>query len=262
MNDPHVERLFYTFRSENEDDRFDQAEPLSTTIGDWDVVIVGGELTATPNNHFPDDISAKVSFGSILNSWETAAFLSPNRYRISFQYRHAEIVDRKPTPGIVELSPASLHATGLAIVSNQIRHIKVFPEPNCNFNASTLTDELIRKIKRYLDGKDRLSAMAYLCLTTLEDEYGQRKTASKILNMDEKILNTLGRLCDSSDPEHGRKARGKGPSKYSPNEKKWIEDLLFIIVNRIGEINAGVTENRKIIMADLPPLDDVYELPT
>lgn len=256
MNDPHVERLLYKFKSENENDQFDEAEALKTIISDWEVELVDGELTAKPNIHFPNAESARIEFDDILNSWESAALLDPGRYRISFQYKHAEIIDRQPTPGVVTLSPATLYITATTGNINLIHNIKNYPAPKRNFVSSPLTDELIGKIKKYLDGRNTLAGMGYWFFTILKREYGNRENVSRVLNFNEKVLSTLGRITESSDPDHGRKAIGKGPEKYSENEKKWIEEALFMIVNRIGEINAGVKETKRIFMSDLPPLDD------
>src|SRR5687767_14998213 len=103
MNDPHVAKLYYRFISEDPTVLFENAQPLTITLGSFDVEIKDGVLVAGPQEHYSDEESAKAAFEPFLHSWESASFLSPSKFRIRFKFDHADVVDRNPTPGRITL---------------------------------------------------------------------------------------------------------------------------------------------------------------
>ncbi len=251
MNDPHVEKLVYRFASENINDKFDNAKTLKTTLGNFEVELSENILSAFPHDHYPDEDSARIAFEPLMHSSESTAFLSSSRFRIYFRYLHADIVDRNPTPGVINLH---VHSAVFAMTAGEvtlIREMPEYPPPEHNFLASALSDELIKHIKDYLDGRIPLAAMTNWFETILRREYGSREEVSKKLNIDLRVLNTLGLLSTSSDPIYGRKEGGPGPSKLNSDEIKWLVTVVFVLVKRIGEINSGVTATNKIKMSDL-----------
>ncbi len=66
MNDPHVEKLYYRFVSEDSDDRFEKAQPLTTTLGSFDIELREGLLIASPQAHYADEESARATFEPIV----------------------------------------------------------------------------------------------------------------------------------------------------------------------------------------------------
>ncbi|MEM2111891.1 MAG: hypothetical protein QXX08_08460 [Candidatus Bathyarchaeia archaeon] len=253
MNGPHVEALYYRFINENPNDRFDEAVPLITTVQDFDIELNGALLTVKPKLHFSDIDSAKAAIDPILKSWESAAFLDIGRYRIRFVFKNAKVIDRKPSPGLnIVLDPVELVVTAETVTV--IRGNTKYPAPSLTFRSSELTDELVDLIKRYHDGQIPLAAMTNWFETILRREYGNRDRVSKNLFVQKKVLATMGRLSESSDPVHGRKAKGQGPSQISPNEIRWLEAVAIRLVERIGEINAGSQTLSTISMSDFPQI--------
>ena len=258
MNDPHVEKLYYRFISENPGDSFEKAQPLTITLGSFSVEIHDGQLVATPKDHYPGEESAKVEFEPILHSWESSAFLSPIKLRIRFKFDHADVIDRNPTPGLVSLhvhgveTIFTLGTPTLTVVHN------LYPSPDTGFVASSLTDELIYRLQQYKDGRQTLPHVAYYILDKLEQEFGEgkkgkRTEAAKVLNVNYAVLDKFGNYSNKPDVRIGRHA-SRHDIPLTREELVWLEEVAFRLVRRVGEINAGTTPLSPIGMDSFPPI--------
>lgn len=260
MNDPHVEKLYYRFISESPEDNFEKAQPLAITLGSFDVEIRDGRLCAIPQDHFPDEESAKTAFEPLLRSWESAAFLSPNKLRIRFKFDRAYIIDRNLTPGVIELNAAhiSISAYACGIAATVDHHL--YPPPDMNFAASALTDELIYRLRQYKDGRQALPHVAYYILDRLEQEYFQgksgksektekRKVLVRQLKIEGTVLDKFGSYSNKKDAKIGRHG-SRIDTPLTSEELNWLEEVAFRIVKRVGEINSGINNLPDIKLSD------------
>ena len=255
MNDPHVANLFYRFISEDPSVLFDKAQPLTLNLGSFEVEIKDGGLVATPQEHYSDEESAKAAFEPFLHAWESTAFLRPSKYRIRFKFDHADVIDRNPTPGQVTLYARGIVSTATMGTPVITLHVSKYPEPDPNFVASLLTDELIFRLQQYKDGRQTLPHVGYYILERLEQEIagGKRKQLAKILNVDFDVLDKIGRFSNKPDARIGRHASSTN-DPLSDNEVNWLEEAIFRLVRRAGEINSGSQTLPFITMSDLPYL--------
>ncbi len=261
MNDPHVESLSFHFISEDPNDTFDETEPLIMSLGTFEVDLQNGKLTVRPQEHFANEESAKVAFEPLLHSWEITALLHEKRYRIRFKYDNAHVIDRNPSPppsgtvvGLATLTlEGRLSAIGTLVAS---RNNKEYPNPDPSFQTSTLTDELIFRYKRYLDGRELLTTMANWVETRLRKEYGNRSDVAKALNIHEEVLRNIGKFCATNDPLYGRKAQGKGPEKLTSAHRMWLDKVIPLLILRVGKVNDGLETHPQITLKDLPQLDE------
>src|SRR5215208_6033168 len=111
MNDPHVKKLYYRFISEDPTVLFENAQPLTLTLGSFEVEIKDSVLVAIPHEHYSDEDSAKAAFEPFLHSWESSSFLSSSKFRIRFKFDQADVIDRNPTPGRVTLYAKGITST-------------------------------------------------------------------------------------------------------------------------------------------------------
>ena len=120
-------------------------------------------------------------------------------------------------------------------------------------------ETLWQRYNNYLDGKEPLPAMAYFCLTLIENKAGgkkKRESAAKLFLIDEEILSTLGNLTTNrGDPKTARKVpeKGKNMIALSNNEEKWIKAAVKILIRRMGEL-ANIQSAQPITMSDLPKI--------
>jgi len=253
--DPHVQALYYRFKSLSGLDAFDKAVPLSGALGDFDFTLESAVLVAHPRTQFPDRESARDALEPYLRSWERGAFLSSSNHRIEFEYDHADIIDRDPDPGSITVYPETIQVRAMAFDATIKRDNGRYPEPDPTFVTTPLTDRLAERLRRVRDGGAEVPAAAYTVLTALEAGYGgggkgARKKAAVALSVDLEILRTLGELTDRRDPDVGRKA-GTTPVPFTAAELWWLRDAMELLIRRTGELAAG-TAIRQLSMNDLP----------
>jgi hypothetical protein len=258
MNDPHVEKLYYRFISEDPNIRFEKAEPLQISVGSFDVEIQDSLLVAVPRDHFPNEESAKAAFEPILHSWESSVFLGPRKFRIRFKFDKADVVDRNQTPGRTTLYAHTAGSLESAGTITAILYSSKYPEPDLNFAASPLTDELIFRLQQYKDGRQTLPHVAYYILERLEKEFAgtkakRRKELARILNIDDDVLDKMGHFSNKPDARIGRHASSID-APLSNKELNWLEEAVFRLVKRAGEISFGSKILPIIKMSDFPKL--------
>ena len=98
--------------------------------------------------------------------------------------------------------------------------------------------------------------MAYACLTFIEKKAGgSRKFAANLFKIDLQILNKLGNLtANKGSTETARKFSEKGSiTALNEKEKKWIEAVVKIFIQRMGEL-ANIQTAKSITMTDLPKI--------
>lgn len=247
MPDPHVEALYYRFKSLNDLDTFERAVPLHGVLGAFDFALESGVLIARPRVHFGDRQSAKSALEPLLRSWELAAFLSPSNNRIRFEYEQSDVVDRRPDGGDIVIYPDTIQVRAIAFDATVKRDNGRYPEPDANFAVTSLTDRLAERLRRVRDREELASAAAYYVLTALELEYGRaarrgqkrRDAAAAGLSVDAEILDTIGRLTASEDPDIGRKAHSGNPSGLTAEDIWWLQQAMVLLIRRTGEIGAG-----------------------
>ncbi len=257
MPDPHVQALYYRFKSLSELDTFDKAVPLSGSLGDFDFTLESGVLVAHPRSHYPGSESARDALEPYLSSWERHALLSEANHRIQFEYDHANVVDRDPDPGNVVVYPDTIRVRAIAFAATIKRDNGVYPMPDPGFVTTPLTDRLAERLRRVRDGEAEAPAAAYYVLTALDADYGggrknARKKAATAMAVDFEILGMLGKLTDRRDPDVGRKA-GTAPMPLTAAELWWLRAAMQALIRRTGELAAG-TPVRMLWMSDLPAL--------
>jgi hypothetical protein len=255
--DPHVQALYYRFKSLSDLDTFDKAVPLSGALGDFEFTLESAVLVAHPRAHFPDRESARDALEPYLRSWERGAFLSSSNHRIEFEYDHADIVDRDRNPHNIVLYPEPIRLRLVALDATVKRENGRYPEPDAGFATTPLTDRLAERLRRVRDAEAEVPAAAYTVLTALEANYGggrkgTRQKAAVAMSVDLEILHTLGELTDRRDPDLGRKA-GTTPVPFTAAELWWLRDAMGLLIRRTGELAAG-TAIRQLSMSDLPSL--------
>jgi len=259
MNDPHVEELCYRFISENSSDRFEEAAPLITTLGTFEIELKDSVLTVRPQEHYAEVDKAKEDFEPHLKSWESSAFLDSSRFRIRFAFMDARLADRDPAPDETTLSVKVAEMVMIAERVALVRDMKTYPCPASSFRADPPTEELIYRLKKYRDGRESLPVVAYYVLEKLEvafvgkNQKNVRQELGRQLRVDNDILKRLGELSNIPDPRIGRHA-AQGDAQITPEELHWMEAVTFRLARRVGEIHAAIPHLPQITMGDFPPI--------
>ena len=251
MNDPHVQSLRYRFEP-TEGNKFN-APPVPWNTTEADFELADGYLTARPKNHYPDIEQARVVIDPLVRAWEVEAGINYRQREFRFKFTNGEVIERRPTPGVVKLS-GTITATGsLSAVLTRAN----YPPPPRQFIVTPDVDVIWERYARYREGAESLPSMAYFCFTVLKGPARRRTEAAIKYNISDAILKKLENLTSTKgDPSMARKApRGGSYEPLTKREIDWIETVVLAIIRRLSEAAISPTNLRKITMADLPPLD-------
>ena len=255
MQSPEVRvtRMFFRVVNESATDDFAGAQPLSGRLGDWDFTLDNGALVAMPKEEFRSREAAKVDLEPLLREWAQAAFLTPNAFRIRFEYDRSDVEVLDPEPGAVFVFPESAVATVSVGTPTVVIGHRTFPSPDSTFRRTPLTDLLTERVRAFRDGRAELPAVAYVVLSALQTAFGSRAKCATALAVDRRVLDHLGRLSAQYDPEIGRKVEGE-PKALTGQELAWLHAAIVRLVRRVGEHASGRPLSQ-IRLHDLPHLD-------
>ena len=256
MRDPHVESLRYRLKTPATT-IYENPPAVKVIRNEFECHLNNGVLTCRMREHFPAVEEARRVVEDFLRSWEIKTELKIGRGEMRFQLEDSHVIDRDPPP---PGGPKKVQLSGTATLTSNISAIlhvtrRKYPDPPTVFTVTPDVETLWQRYNNYLDGKEQLPAMAYFCLTLVENKARGRKPAAKLFLIQETILDKLGYLTSrKGDAETARKFPEKGGIiPLSEKENKWIEAVVKILIRRTGEL-ANIQSTQLITMTDLPKM--------
>lgn len=259
MNDPHVKVLHYRVVYGQSVD-YDKAPPLQEETAEFTLSMDGKHAVFEIKSHYASVEEARKGVEEYIRAWETLAGIEhyPGDFRLVFE--RPEVIDRSPSPNsgnVLSLTAQIFSHVHLSAQATSHISRDKFPEPPKEFVLSPDAETMYLRYKAYREGRENLTAMAYMCLTVLEATAGGRTKAAKRYSIDEKVLITLGRLTSvKGSPQEARKFPERGSfDPLVPEEHQWLIEATKALIRRVGERKANRTTTLKQIkMSDLPPL--------
>lgn len=253
MNDPHVEAL--VFRIEH-DERvcYEVAATFVHKTPSFCVRIEGGLARFEMKDHHATADSARAVVEPFIQAWELDAGLRDGPGVLQFAYQGAQLIDRQPTPGVLQPEAAQVQIAG-SPPELVVTHRK-YPSPPSGLAVNVDVDVMYDRYRRYKNGQALLADMANFCLTVFETSAkgSQRSAAAKMYGIDTDVLSKLGELAAQKGGREARKAKGLR-TDFSDKESRWIEDAAKTIIRRAAEVADDPHRSRdQITMAELPPL--------
>ena len=226
-----------------------QAPPVKVELDRFTCRLEGARLTVIPSDDYDDEASAIAVLAPLLRGWEAKTDLVDG-YPLRFDFLTAQLEEVDPPPD-EQIGHAST-----AVVAIQVMEVTVcrerleypLPDPAIRFEGH-LTELLRPRWRQVLRGKDSLTTVAYVIVTTLEEHCGGSAKAAKTLNISSKVLTELRRLASVPDPQHGRKA-SKQTGTLTIEHIRWIREACAVILRRLLEYEAGADLSHKITKAD------------
>ena len=238
MNDPHVKRLYYkVIVGEGVD--YKNAPALFGTTHEFEFSFDAEKAIFSMKKHYSSSDEAIAVVEPYLRAWDILIGLVHDPKDLQLKFDHADIIDRAPSTkkGVsINLQTLSGHVTLSGKVHVHISRNKFPPFPK-NFKASPDAETMYLRYKSYREGKESLTAMAYMCLTVFQASAGGRTEAANMYCIDYDILDTLGRLTSTKGgPEDARKYPKNGKfDPLHPKEKKWIIAVVKTLIRLAGE---------------------------
>ena len=262
-----MESLVYRVESA-ENIIYDAPPSVQVAKDRWSGCLEDGILACRMKAHYASISDARTEIESYLRAWEVNANLKHGKGSIRFVYQDANVIDLAPQEtgrGVVLCPKAAMMTMSTMTSSVQVIR-KNYPPPPRDFMVSPDVETLWGRYEGYLNGKERLSAMAYFCLTVIEVIYGgqrkkgenTRKAAARTIKVDLEVLDTLGKLTSTrGDKTTARKFLAQS-LPLTKTECAWIEAVMKALIYRVGEYEysscgdcSALTE---ITMADFPRL--------
>lgn len=251
MNDPHVVALIYRVKH-SEGTNFDEAKPLEFETSQFSVRLENGTARFALKEDYSDVTEARSSIEPSIHMWEMWDSLNPELSGFGLEYSTSEIVDRNPPLG----NYGHLVLSGIRISTPVVKNSGrlYYPEPPTEQAAMNADIEVMAyRHWLYRQDRDTLAAMAYFCLTVLENSTGRltnkRKHAALQYYVDPKVLNKLGNLTNSKGGRNARKGRGV-EQDFAPSEQMWIELTIKRLIRRAADVAHSPNRKLPIITMD------------
>ena len=238
MNDPHVVALIYNVEHP-EGINFDEAEPLEFETSQFTVRVEEGAARFDLKMHFSKAEEARATIEPFIRVWETWDALNPLLTGFKLVYATSEVIDRNPPPGNYghQVLP-SLYQSGIGGFPDD--GSRNYPVPTTEQAAMNAEVEVMAyRYWLYRQGRDRLAAMAYFCLSVLEissqHNGSRREQAAARYRVDRSVLNEIGRLTAFKGGREARKGQGIEQS-FTEHERMWLERKIKVLIRRVADI--------------------------
>ena len=253
MNDPHVVALKYQIEHEPDVINWSQAGPLDKEEPSFRVQVENRRVRFELNEHYASEEAARFAVeADYIPNWEFVAGLvwGPNAFRLRFHC--SEIKDRNPPPGPHPLLARARLGRLTARAYLAPPAPSSFPEPpRTAIKRSPDVDSMYRHYLRHLEGGEPLPAMAYFCLTKLEQMAGGRDAAAVRFSISKKVLRRIADLSTNKGGAGARKAVGHA-APHTPEEERFLKSAIKTLIHRAAEVESGPHPSRtKVTLADI-----------
>jgi len=222
----------------------------TASVASFECTVTRERLTAKPVIDYPDEDSARAALEPTLHAWEaTTELIDGYPVRFDFEQSQMEVVDPSEgntvaMAGVAMVAVATLEATATLERGR-------FPMPKDEIKSvGEMTTLLRTRWRNVAQGRELVTGSAYFVLTTLEDKFGGRNGVASTLCISRNILDKLGRLASTEDPQLGRKASG-GPGPLISEDVIWIKAACHQLIKRVMLYEAGIQHLPQITMADV-----------
>lgn len=240
MKEPYVKKLTYRLIP-NEHADYTKTFPVIDETDDFTIKIDNYIATFTMKKRFKSKIEAISIAEKYVNRWRIIIGIKHGPNNLKFQIQNIEIVDNN--------SSKSADIRSIVAVTDSAEvdaSYSSFPLPQKRFDVSFDVTAMYQSYKEYFEGNEKLTSMAYFCLTVLERSAGGRKEAAEKFLISFNLLRKLGTLSNRGDLKDTRKLKGD-LIPLTDLEKTWMPDVIKRLILRAGEVASNPTEKLKQI---------------
>lgn len=263
MNDPHVVALLYRVKHSRSVD-YSAAEPIEREEEAFTVHVRNEEVRFKMKRHYSSINDAREALDEYIRAWEFAAGLRYGPDAFGLEFTKSEILDRKPTPGVISLCPDAVLAETVVEAQLTVGY-STYPAPPLTIKVTDDARSMYDRFVRSLAGDEPLASMAYFCLTVLEasvDRPSQKRrrrrnkkrpAAADKYRIEERVLDEISRLSSVKGGADARKADGTD-SDFTTEDRRFLTEAVKKIIYRMAEAACGSETLSTIRFCDLPPL--------
>ena len=238
MNDPHVVALLYRVHHHDGVD-YSRAEPLAYETLDFRVEVNDLKARFELKQHYATAEDARQVVEPFIQNWEFDAGLSKGPGCFRFESDGADIIDRRPSPGVVRGRGTRGRVTLSGLPGKGKSYANAFPPPPSGINsADREVVVLFDRYERYKAGKEYLPNFANYCYTEIVESGGGRAGAAKRYRVSTKLLKRISELSSIKGGTEARKAQGAG-SPLTEDERGFLERAVVRLIRRVAEYHAS-----------------------
>ena len=243
MNDPHVVALIYNVRHKESVD-YGEAKPLAFENDHFEVRVKAGKARFELKEHCATEQEARDVVEPFIRDWEFDAGLRRDPDCFGLDFDKAELIDRKPTPGVIVMhaAPARYHVS-ISSAKVTVSPPK-YPTPPTGIDSSHPdVQTLYERYRRFREGREDLPSFAYFCLTVLEYPFtpprkGKRERAAASCGIDVDVLDRIGDLSSTKGGSGARKRDGID-KPLTDEERRFLERATVRLIRRLAEHHAA-----------------------
>lgn len=263
MNDPHVEALIYVVEHDSTV-TYDDATPVEVDRPEFLVTIEERHARFEIKEHYATVSEAQAAVQPYIDQWKFEEELRVGPGQFTLRFEKPDIKDRQPTPGVFVGTPAPIRFTfRLSKATGTVS--RPYPKPPSETPMEVHDPDVQTMLHRYIGyrrEREKLSSMAYFCLTMLEYKFkgNRRNKAAEHFHTDRDVLNNVGRLTGDKAGKGGRDVRKAIdyvgiPDDYATDEKQFLEEAIKLLIIQAARVAANSDADiPHLTMADLPPL--------
>ena len=238
MNDPHVVALVYRVRHDDSVD-YGRAEPLTVNEPRFRLTIRDQQVRFELKRHYATEQDARLVVDPLVRDWEFDVCLSLGPGQFELEFTTSEIIDRRPTEGVAQLSMSARAGRPTASVTLRARPGS-YPAPPTGIDTSHPdVQTLFQRYKGFRQRNEPLPSFAYFCYTVLVQSTPARtlKSAGDRYRISRNVLTKIKRLASTKGGDHARKAEGTD-SPLSALERKFLHRAVERLIRRVAEYHA------------------------
>jgi hypothetical protein len=255
MNDPHVVAVHYNLELDETVIYQPPEAPVEYSLTEFTVRVDGRHVVLLPQAHYPSSEAVLVACEPLVRAWQLMIAVDFGSVDVRLKYEQTELVDRAPTPGVVELQSESIAFGATFMDATIVRTFNRHPRaPDATLRVTPDVGSLWQRYCGYKRGKEPLLSMAYFVLTVVEALGGNsRPAAARTFNVEESVLRKIGELSSTRGDSLTARKRPDAARPLQSEEHLWLEQAVQKLILQLARSN-GAPPLTPLRLADLPAL--------
>ena len=189
-----------------------------------------------------------------IRDWEFDNDLNGGLGHFRLEFERPEIVDRKPTPGVTNISLSARAGRPTATFRLKVSR-RTYPAPPSGIDSGHRdVQTLYQRYKGYREGKEPLPGFAYFCLSAIVWSVGPGKglteKAARQYDMDGALLRKISNLSSTKGGSQARKGTGVADA-LTQDEQQFLERATVRLIRRVAEYHGRNGNLPEVTIADI-----------
>ena len=206
MNAPHVEALIYVVEHDKSSN-YSLAKTIEVEHTTFCLKLEDSEARFELKEHYSTWQQAQRAIQPFIKQWQLRASLESGPGTFALKFKQAEMIDRKPTPGVTSVSPSPI-SFHFAISSPTVTVSRQYPQPPLERRMNIDNPDVQTILQRYIgyrQGREPLPAMAYFCYEVFAKRLGKdAKHAATKHKISHKLVDRVRNLASTKGGDQAR----------------------------------------------------------